>query len=168
MSHGLPVKRIPDNILSLSDNIRATIEDRGITSIGPIGLALLDDMLDRFLSEDKLTPKSVELKVIMEGRVDKLLEALREEITYIAFEPRLEEIVEKASTLEKRWLLRFGSDYDDIDSVRLAALNEVGALHHITLNEGERPCGHRFSVSKGTPVEYIEVGKYTIPRSFLG
>jgi hypothetical protein len=122
-------------------------------------------MLDRFL-EDELKPRAVELNIIIEGQLDKLLEALRGETKYLDNEPQLSDVIGKASILEKKWRVRFDTDYDQIDAARMTSLNEVGALHHIILNERERPNGHRFSISKDIPVEYIEVGKYAFYAFF--
>lgn len=162
---GLVFEWFPDHVLALSNDIRTTIQDKGIVGITSIDIARLDAMLDKFL-EDEPEPRAENLHIIIEGRVDKLLEALHDETQYPADKPQIRDVINKARNLQWKWQARFGINYVRIEETRLASLKKVG-LHHIKLDQGEMLNGERWRVGTEIPLGYIEVGKWWPSMAYM-
>jgi hypothetical protein len=109
-------------LLALSDRIRTAVQRNGIYGISTNDIESLDAMLDRLL-HDEATLKPVDFGVIIQGRVDKMLEVLRAEKIMFT-DSVLRDIIEKASAMRNKWQFRFGPKYAAIDEIRLDTLKQ--------------------------------------------
>lgn len=145
----------PENLLILSDSVRTTLRESGFQSISTTDIARLEAMLDRFLL-DEVPPNAVDLGIITQGRVDKLLGALCDGTHTITEESSLKTVVNKAHNLQRTWKLRLGAKYKSIDEDRLSLLRKEGVLHRRSLDEG---LGKKQVLGKHSAIPHLEVGK---------
>lgn len=112
-------------------------------------------MLEKFLL-DELLPKSVELQIIVQGRVDKLLGALCDGTKVDLPPSQLKNVIEKACALQRSWKARFGIKYKCIDEDRLTSLRYEGFLHKMLL---AHESGDQTTAGKSSPNLHLEIGK---------
>jgi hypothetical protein len=126
--------------------------------IPPSDVEKLGSMLDKLLY-DESTTKAVPFQTIIQCRLDKLLEDLHGgETKYEEFQ--LNEILEKAATLQIKWQMRFGTRYQDIDKGRLFHFQNNGPLRYVSLDIGLDGQKWKVDEIQCTSIPFLDIGMY--------
>ena len=120
-------------LLGMTDTVREALR---VGSIPSHDLEVLCYLLGTMLDDEHAPGKAVDLTLISNSCLDKLVEDLQKCVLTLVTgdDACFKEILARACTLEHKWQQRLKSAYFSLDNVRIQEMKRNGALRDLVLN----------------------------------